>query len=68
MIDILDYRTIGKNKDGSVTLINTHYDDVNERDISNSTTLVNDHGMIAVLIRKINELTDRINDFHGINE
>ena len=68
MIDILDYRTIGKNKDGGITLINTKYVERADHTISNEVNLVNDSAIIPTLIHKINELTDRINDFHGINE
>ena len=68
MIDILDIRTIGKKIDSSISLINTRYGNETEPTISNETNMKDDNAIIPVLIHKINELTDRINDFHGINE
>ena len=68
MIDILDIRTIGKKADGSIGLMSTHYVERKDNTISNETNLDDNQDIIPVLVHKINELTDRINDFHGINE
>ncbi len=68
MIDILDYRTIGKKDDGSIVLMTTNYVNREDHAVSSETILVNNSDIIPVLVRKINELSNRLNDFHGINE
>jgi len=70
IIEKLDIEKIGKNPDGtSISLIDTR-DEIPTSSgsaVTGKSQIVDNDDIIPVMIRKINELVGRLNQFHGIN-
>ena len=64
----IDIETIGKHdKKSSVTLMTTYIKKSEGTALSTDAYLTDNDDIVPILIHKINELVERINDFHGIN-